>query len=87
MVGQVRLRLLGGFEVEVEGLGRVGPLRLQVLGRRDDQQAAAGVLAEVLAGGGQREGGLAGARGRDREEIGPRPGLEGFERGALPASS
>ncbi len=48
---------------------RLGPLGLEVLGRRDHGDRADHLALQQIRGHPQREGGLAGARGRDREEV------------------
>ena len=75
----------GRVEVERERRRGAGPLELQVRRRRDDDEPRR-VLRELVAGGRQRERRLAGARGRDREEVPPPRGEEGVERGLLPRS-
>jgi hypothetical protein len=76
----------GRVQVKVERLGGIGPLHLQVLGGRHHQQAPPGVLGQVLARRRQREGGLAGAGRRDRQEVLPRAGAERLECRLLPAA-
>ena len=51
-----------GLEVEVEAAGGPGPLELEVLGGRHHDDPPVGVRGQVLHRGGEREGGLAGAR-------------------------
>ncbi len=48
---------------------RLRPLLLQVLGRRDDGDLLHQVVVQQVRGQGQRESGLACARGRDRQEV------------------
>ena len=58
------------------GLGRgLGPLQLEVLGRRDDDQPVDLTPPQQLGGDGERERRLAGARRRHGEEV-PRGPLE-----------
>ena len=49
--------------------GRLRPLLLQMLGRRDDGHLLHDVVVQQPRGEGQREGGLAGAGRRDGEEV------------------
>ena len=64
-VGEARV------EVDADPTGRVGPLGLEVLGRGDHGHAGDLPLRQQLGGDPQGEGGLAGARGGDREEVAP----------------
>ncbi|MEI2696996.1 MAG: hypothetical protein V9E94_01160 [Microthrixaceae bacterium] len=73
-----------GVQVQAEAGRCFGPLVLQVLGRGDDDHSAPGGLAQVLNRGGEREGRLAGAGSRDRQEVGPVLERQGVERLRLP---
>jgi hypothetical protein len=75
-----------GLEVQAEGGGRIGPLVLQVAGGRDHDHASGLTRRQCPTGRRQRERGLAGTGGRDREEIGAGTGVERFEGSLLPAS-
>src|SRR5690606_31653977 len=75
-----------GLEVQPEAGAGVRPLDLEVRGRRDDDQAATRVLGKVLHRRAEGEGRLAGARGRDRQEVGRVAGREPVERALLPGS-
>jgi hypothetical protein len=72
--------------VEVEPLGGVGPLALQVRGGRDHHEPAPRVLGQVLADGGQRERGLPRPGRRDRQEVRAAAGAERVEGRLLPAA-
>ena len=57
------------IEAEVDPVGGVGPLPLEVLGGGDDDHAVDLAAGEELGGEAQGEGRLACARGRRREEV------------------
>ncbi len=65
-------------------VGGLGPLPLEVLGRRDDGDAVDLAAGQELVGEAEREGRLAGARCRGREEV-PRIALEVGGRAPPPA--
>jgi hypothetical protein len=56
-------------ELDPDAGGGVGPLHLQVLGRRHDGHGLDGVVGEEFGRDPQRERRLAGARRGDREEV------------------
>ncbi len=58
-----------GVEREADACGGRSPLRLEVLGGDDDGDALDGPVGQQFRGDAQREGRLAGARGRDGEEV------------------
>ncbi|GAB3872789.1 hypothetical protein GCM10027610_138820 [Dactylosporangium cerinum] len=60
-----------GVEIDPDPGGGVGPLLLQVFGRRDDGEVVDRAVAEQLKGDPQRERRLAGAGRGDGEEILP----------------
>jgi hypothetical protein len=59
----------GGVEVQPEAGRCIGPLGLQMLGGRHDDQPTTPGAGQVLAGGGQRKGRLAGAGRGDGQEV------------------
>ena len=77
-----------GIELEPEPVGGERPLHLEVARRRHDHEPARralpGPVRQLGARTGERERRLAGARGRDREEVGVGAGTEQLERCALP---
>ena len=73
----------GRVEVERERRRRARPLHLQVRGRGDDDQPRR-VAGELVPRRGEREGRLAGAGRRNREEVGLSALDELVEGGLLP---
>ena len=75
-----------GVERDADPGGRERPLRLEVLGRRDDGDRLHHPAGEQLGGHPQRERRLAGAGRRDREEVLRAAAQVGDEGGALPGA-
>ena len=74
-----------GIQMQVELRGRIGPLRLQVLGWRHHDQSSAGERSEPLPCRGEGKRRLARAWRGDGQEVGRRAGGEGVEGSLLPA--
>jgi hypothetical protein len=74
----------GRVQRDAEHRGRGRPLRLEVLGRGDHADCGDRPVGEQLGRDPQREGGLAGARRRDREEVGRPAQQVRRQRAALP---
>ena len=64
-----RARAVLRVELDADPGRRLRPLLLQVLGRGDDGDLLDDVVVQQVRGEGQREGRLAGARGRHRQEV------------------
>jgi hypothetical protein len=77
-VGQARV------QHDAHGVGGVGPLQAQVVGRADDDHAGDLAAGEQSRGQRQGEGGLACARGRRHQEVLGRLLLVPLESGLLP---
>ena len=74
------------LEVQAEAGGGVGPLELEVAGRRDHHQPVRRVERQVPERCRERERCLAGARGGHRKEVGSGMGIDEVERLLLPAT-
>ncbi len=72
------------IEMQAHRRGRRCPLRLEVLGGCNDHHVAAGMVRQMLYGRGKRKGGLAGARSRHGQEVGPGRRVELAECVGLP---
>ena len=83
IAGQATQRGPVGVQLQAQAVGGLRPLSLQVAGGRDHDQPTT-FLPQRPPGAGQREGGLAGARGGHGEVIGLVSGSEAIERGSLP---